>query len=124
MLRRLYTDVEDTLDPDDFIYPRAAPREGPKYQASLPPPRPGELVSPTLNAPVATTSGSTSSGKHRLLSTRVLVADVRNTSGTEDIERGGDSTIEVLSLVRDFSEDDSRRRSLRCLEMTLISVIR
>ena len=82
MLRRLYTDVEDTLDPDDFIYPCAAPREGPRYQASLPPPR------------------------------------------TEDIERGGDSTIEVLSLVRDFSEDDSRRHSLQCLEMTLISIIR
>ena len=49
----------------------------------------------------------------------VLVTDVRNTSGTEDIERGGDSTVEVLSLVM----DNSRRHSLRCFEMTLISII-
>ncbi|CCM01335.1 uncharacterized protein FIBRA_03384 [Fibroporia radiculosa] len=31
-----YTVAEDTLDPDDFIFPRAATRVGPKYQAVVP----------------------------------------------------------------------------------------
>ncbi|KAE9396813.1 BAH-domain-containing protein [Gymnopus androsaceus JB14] len=33
---RQYTLVEDTLDPEDLIYPRAATRVGPKYQTLLP----------------------------------------------------------------------------------------
>ncbi|KAA1470162.1 hypothetical protein DENSPDRAFT_835896 [Dentipellis sp. KUC8613] len=32
----LYTVAEDTLDPDDLIFPRAATRLGPKYQATVP----------------------------------------------------------------------------------------
>ncbi|KAL1941284.1 hypothetical protein VTO73DRAFT_7496 [Trametes versicolor] len=32
----LYTFAEDTLDPDDLIFPRAATRVGPKYQATVP----------------------------------------------------------------------------------------
>ncbi|KAI0794573.1 hypothetical protein C8Q74DRAFT_1366004 [Fomes fomentarius] len=32
----LYTFAEDTLDPDDLIFPRAATRVGPKYQANVP----------------------------------------------------------------------------------------
>lgn len=31
----LYTMAEDTLDPDDPIYPRLATRVGPKYQATV-----------------------------------------------------------------------------------------
>lgn len=33
-----YTVAEDTLDPDDLIFPRAATRVGPKYQAVIPSP--------------------------------------------------------------------------------------
>ncbi|GBE86744.1 hypothetical protein SCP_0906250 [Sparassis crispa] len=32
----LYTVAEDTLDPDDLIFPRTATRVGPKYQSSVP----------------------------------------------------------------------------------------
>lgn len=32
-----YTVAVDTLDPDDLIFPRAATRVGPKYQAAIPP---------------------------------------------------------------------------------------
>ncbi|KAJ8516508.1 hypothetical protein ONZ45_g6213 [Pleurotus djamor] len=32
-----YINAEDTLDPDDLIYPRTATRQGPKYQANVPP---------------------------------------------------------------------------------------
>ncbi|OSD04730.1 hypothetical protein PYCCODRAFT_1433065 [Trametes coccinea BRFM310] len=62
----LYTFAEDTLDPDDLIFPRAATRVGPKYQANVPP-GPGVSDRP---------------------------ADVE--------ERGGDATIEVLSLVNEM----------------------
>ncbi|KAJ8473751.1 hypothetical protein ONZ51_g7685 [Trametes cubensis] len=63
----LYTFAEDTLDPDDLIFPRAATRVGPKYQANVPP-SPSTADRPT---------------------------DVE--------ERGGDATIEVLSLVNAMS---------------------
>ncbi|KAI0738659.1 hypothetical protein C8Q80DRAFT_255981 [Daedaleopsis nitida] len=63
----LYTFAEDTLDPDDLIFPRAATRVGPKYQAIVPP-APG-----TADRPI----------------------DIE--------ERGGDATIEVLSLVNEMS---------------------
>ncbi|KAH9944958.1 uncharacterized protein BXZ73DRAFT_95950 [Epithele typhae] len=67
----LYTFAEDTLDPDDLIFPRAATRVGPKFQATVPP-----------------------------------------TTGTDDRpkdveERGGDATIEVLSLVNEMDEQDA-----------------
>ena len=32
---RLYTNAEDTLDPDDLIFPRAATRTGAKFQANV-----------------------------------------------------------------------------------------
>ncbi|KAL9713425.1 putative PHD type zinc finger protein with BAH domain-containing protein [Leucoagaricus gongylophorus] len=32
-----YTVAEDTLDPEDSIFPRTATRQGPKYQANVPP---------------------------------------------------------------------------------------
>ncbi|KAF8997921.1 hypothetical protein BDQ17DRAFT_1362847 [Cyathus striatus] len=32
-----HTVAEDTLDPDDLIFPRTATRQGPKYQANVPP---------------------------------------------------------------------------------------
>ncbi|KAH9851909.1 hypothetical protein C2E23DRAFT_869052 [Lenzites betulinus] len=62
----LYTFAEDTLDPDDLIFPRAATRVGPKYQATVPA-APGVADRPP---------------------------DVE--------ERGGESTIEVLSLVNEM----------------------
>ncbi|KAJ3565703.1 hypothetical protein NP233_g7465 [Leucocoprinus birnbaumii] len=34
---RQYTVAEDTLDPEDLIFPRTATRQGPKYQANVPP---------------------------------------------------------------------------------------
>ncbi|KAI0675865.1 hypothetical protein C8Q78DRAFT_353648 [Trametes maxima] len=63
----LYTFAEDTLDPDDLIFPRAATRVGPKYQATVP------LAPGVADRP----------------------ADIE--------ERGGDGTIEVLSLVHEMS---------------------
>ncbi|KAM5536579.1 hypothetical protein V8D89_009674 [Ganoderma adspersum] len=63
----LYTFAEDTLDPDDLIFPRAATRVGPKYQVTVPT-APG-----TADRPI----------------------DIE--------ERGGDGTIEVLSLVHEMS---------------------
>ncbi|PCH36401.1 hypothetical protein WOLCODRAFT_81894 [Wolfiporia cocos MD-104 SS10] len=83
-----YTVAEDTLDPDDLIFPRSATRVGSKYQAAVPP------------APTGTP----------------VVAD------REREERGGDSTIEVLSLVCDMTPDEvetyrgtlSKNAALKC----------
>ncbi|KAI0730597.1 hypothetical protein C8Q76DRAFT_832983 [Earliella scabrosa] len=82
----LYTFAEDILDPDDLIFPRAATRVGPKYQASVPA-APG-----TADRPM----------------------------GVE--ERGGDATIEVLSIVNQMSPEEvekqkttlTRNGTLRC----------
>ncbi|TFY78651.1 hypothetical protein EWM64_g5362 [Hericium alpestre] len=64
----LYTVAEDTLDPDDLIFPRAATRLGPKYQATIP---------------------------------------AMGSSRDADLEeRGGDTTIEVLSKVDKMSEPE------------------
>lgn len=35
-VNRLYTDAEDTLNPEDLIYPRAVTRIGTKFQANVP----------------------------------------------------------------------------------------
>ncbi|KAH8110725.1 hypothetical protein DFH11DRAFT_1618256 [Phellopilus nigrolimitatus] len=76
----LYTVAEDTMDPDDLIFPRAATRVGPKYQATVAP-APGEPAPPASGASTGTPS-----------------------SGPADVdERGGDSTVEVLSIVHDFT---------------------
>ncbi|KZT25327.1 hypothetical protein NEOLEDRAFT_1169507 [Neolentinus lepideus HHB14362 ss-1] len=71
----LYTVAEDTLDPEDLIFPRTATRVGAKFQA-VPPP--------------------------------LIDRDIPNGAVTvPDIEeRGGDGTIEVLSLVNEMSEDE------------------
>lgn len=65
----LHTVAEDTLDPDDMIFPRAATRIGPKYQSSVP-----QYIGP---APAEVTP----SGDDQLPA------------------RGGDSTIELLGNV-------------------------
>ncbi|TFY51302.1 hypothetical protein EVJ58_g10639 [Rhodofomes roseus] len=70
----LYTVAEDTLDPDDLIFPRAATRVGPKFQ----------VVVPSAPGPESSASAA----------------------GLE--ERGGDATIEVLSLVNEMSEEEVR----------------
>ena len=72
------------MDPDDLIFPRAATRVGPKYQVTVPPF--GEPIPPV-------TANSTSSG-----------ASVTNLPPEE--ERGGDSTIEVLSVVNHWKDDE------------------
>jgi hypothetical protein len=62
----LHTVAEDTLDPDDLIFPRATTRVGPKYQATIP------------------------------AKDGVRDPDIQ--------ERGGDATVEVLSLVHEMSD--------------------
>ncbi|EJC99959.1 uncharacterized protein FOMMEDRAFT_159536 [Fomitiporia mediterranea MF3/22] len=81
----LYTVAEDTMDPDDLIFPRAATRVGPKYQVTVPL-APGETAPPATGASGSSTSVVTSAG--------------------EIEERGGDSTIEVLGLVNEFSSKE------------------
>ncbi|EPQ56118.1 hypothetical protein GLOTRDRAFT_115511 [Gloeophyllum trabeum ATCC 11539] len=71
----LYTVAEDTLDPEDLIFPRTATRVGAKFQAVVPP-----LID--RDNPNASTSGP----------------DLE--------ERGGDSTIEVLSIVNEMKEEE------------------
>ncbi|EIN03844.1 hypothetical protein PUNSTDRAFT_77480 [Punctularia strigosozonata HHB-11173 SS5] len=67
-----YTVAQDTIDEDDFIFPRAATRVGAKYQATVPPaPGPSSIPIPTPDMP----------------------------------ERGGDDTIEVLSMVVHMKEE-------------------
>ncbi|KIJ65499.1 hypothetical protein HYDPIDRAFT_39434 [Hydnomerulius pinastri MD-312] len=78
-----YTVAEDTLDPDDLIFPRAATRVGPKYQASIP--------------PSAETAPSSVKESETVLRPRLP-------SDTE--ERGGDSTIEVLSIINTLTDEE------------------
>ncbi|KAJ3483064.1 hypothetical protein NLI96_g6566 [Meripilus lineatus] len=66
-----YTVADDTLDPDDLIFPRTATRVGPKYQVGSFP-----------------------------------VAGAENNLPPDIEERGGDSTIEVHSLVNEMSPDE------------------
>ncbi|KAG9042537.1 putative PHD type zinc finger protein with BAH domain-containing protein [Tulasnella sp. UAMH 9824] len=72
----LHTFAEDTLDPDDMIFPRAATRIGPKYQSSVP-----QYTGP---APTEVTP----SGDDQLPA------------------RGGDSTIELLGNVVHMTADE------------------
>ncbi|KAL0953950.1 hypothetical protein HGRIS_005111 [Hohenbuehelia grisea] len=64
-----YTKALDTLDPDDLIFPRIATRQGPKFQASVPP-------APDLNTAAA----------------------------SDPDERGGDNTIEILSVINTLTD--------------------
>ncbi|KAF9224072.1 hypothetical protein BS17DRAFT_780421 [Gyrodon lividus] len=77
-----YTVADDTLDPDDLIFPRAATRVGPKYQAGIPP------LSETLSS--AKDPGT--------------ILQSKNFSDGED--RGGDSTVEVLSNINNVTDEE------------------
>ncbi|KAJ1306572.1 hypothetical protein OPQ81_007573 [Rhizoctonia solani] len=74
----LYTVAEDTLDPDDLIFPKAATRVGARYQAVV-----GPWVSP--DAKTSSQSNQTPDGVP---------------------ERGGDDTIEMLSIIVSMSEEE------------------
>lgn len=69
------------VDPDDLIFPRAATRVGPKYQAVVPP----------LSAIVSPSVGD----------------DVLPPKGVVDGEqRGGDNTVEVLSIINNLTNEE------------------
>ncbi|KAH7890899.1 hypothetical protein F5I97DRAFT_1976018 [Phlebopus sp. FC_14] len=72
-----YTVAEDTLDPDDLIFPRAATRVGPKYQAVIPP-------------------------ASEMPSSQALTL----TSSMDAEERGHDNTIEALSVINMLSDEE------------------
>ncbi|CAE6467003.1 unnamed protein product [Rhizoctonia solani] len=74
----LYTVAQDTLDPDDLIFPKAATRVGARYQAVI-----GPWVPP----------------------------DSKNSSQANQIpdgvpERGGDDTVEMMSIIVSMSEEE------------------
>ncbi|CAE6428957.1 unnamed protein product [Rhizoctonia solani] len=73
----LYTVAEDTLDPDDLIFPKAATRVGARYQA---------IVGPWV-PPDAKTSPQPNQTPDGIL------------------ERGGDDTIEMMSIIVSMSEE-------------------
>ncbi|KIY44946.1 hypothetical protein FISHEDRAFT_50335 [Fistulina hepatica ATCC 64428] len=79
----LYTVAEDTVDPDDLIFPRTATRVGPRYQANV-------AVSRAAAPPP---------GIFFLL--RLPRHHVTFYNSVE--ERGGDATTEVLSIVNTLS---------------------
>ncbi|KAF8673463.1 PHD-like zinc-binding domain [Rhizoctonia solani] len=74
----LYTVAEDTLDPDDLIFPKAATRVGARYQAVV-----GPWVAPDTNASPQPSQ----------------IPD-----GVP--ERGGDDTIEMMSVIVSMSEEE------------------
>ncbi|KAJ7931676.1 PHD-zinc-finger like domain-containing protein [Mycena leptocephala] len=65
-----YTVAEDTLDPEDLIFPRAATRLGPKFQATV-------SAEPELDPDIS-----------------------------EQDERGGDNSVEVLSAINILTESE------------------
>ncbi|KAN0109125.1 hypothetical protein V8E52_009647 [Russula decolorans] len=76
----LHTVAEDTLDPDDLIFPRTTTRVGTKYQASIP---------------------------------------IKDSPRDPDIqERGGDATVEVLSLLHDMSDSQVVELEQRKMRLT------
>ncbi|KIK96767.1 hypothetical protein PAXRUDRAFT_825597 [Paxillus rubicundulus Ve08.2h10] len=77
-----YTVAEDTLDSDDLIFPRAATRVGPKYQAAIPPL--AETASPAKDSGNSPQPQNLSEGE----------------------ERGGSHTIEVLSIVNSLTDEE------------------
>ncbi|CAE6432843.1 unnamed protein product [Rhizoctonia solani] len=73
----LYTVAEDTLDPDDLIFPKAATRVGARYQAVV-----GPCVPPDANA------------------------SPQPSQAPDGIpERGGDDTIEMMSIIVLMSDE-------------------
>ncbi|CAE6484289.1 unnamed protein product [Rhizoctonia solani] len=73
----LYTVAEDTLDPDDLIFPKAATRVGARYQA---------VVGPWIP-----------------LDGKASPQPSQNSDGVP--ERGGDDTIEMMSIIVMMSEE-------------------
>lgn len=69
------------VDPDDLIFPRAATRVGPKYQA----------VTPPLSAMVS------SSVSDDVLPLKNVV---------DGDQRGGDNTVEVLSIINNLTDEE------------------
>lgn len=76
------------MDPDDLIFPRAATRVGPKYQVTVAPY--GETAPPAT----AASMGSAPS----------------TSSLPPEEERGGDNTIEILSVVVHWKAGEGTRR--------------
>lgn len=72
------------VDPDDLIFPRAATRVGPKFQAMIPP----------LSA-IASSSASDD------------VLPLKNVVDGE--QRGGDITVEVLSVINNLADEEGAR---------------
>lgn len=69
------------VDPDDLIFPRAATRVGPKYQAAI----------PSFSAIV-----SPSASDDALPPKNVVDGD----------QRGGDNTVEVLSIINNLTDEE------------------
>ncbi|QRV88660.1 Lid2 complex component snt2 [Ceratobasidium sp. AG-Ba] len=74
-----YTVAEDTLDPDDLIFPKAATRIGPRFQAVVSPWNPQNAQDPSQ-------SNQTPDGV---------------------LERGGDDTIEMMSIICNMTPEQS-----------------
>ncbi|KAF9233474.1 hypothetical protein BU15DRAFT_90328 [Melanogaster broomeanus] len=75
-----YTVAEDTLDPDDLVFPRAATRVGPKYQAVIP----AEAAFSAKDSEIVPRPKNLSEGE----------------------ERGGDNTVEVLGIVNNLTDEE------------------
>lgn len=69
------------VDPDDLIFPRAATRVGPKFQAAI----------PSLSAMAS------SSISDDALPPKTVV---------DGVQRGGDDTVEVLSIVNSLTDEE------------------
>ncbi|KAJ7809042.1 hypothetical protein B0H14DRAFT_3090942 [Mycena olivaceomarginata] len=81
-----YTVAEDTLDPEDLIFPRAATRLGPKFQANV-------SAEPELDPDISGTFLPFSS-------------DAPFNRSLEQDERGGDNTVEVLGAINILTESE------------------
>ena len=80
--------AEDTLDPDDPIYPRLATRVGPKYQATV-----GNAPDMDMTAPL---------GK---LKTSAGIIPTNNSLVVGPDDRGENNTVESMSLVCHMDEE-------------------
>ncbi|KAJ7696471.1 hypothetical protein B0H17DRAFT_929204 [Mycena rosella] len=82
-----YTVAEDTLDPEDLIFPRTATRLGPKFQANV-------AAEPETDLDISGTFVCDAAG-----------IDTHSEPLEQD-ERGGDNTIEVLSAINILTESE------------------
>ncbi|KAF7370427.1 Lid2 complex component snt2 [Mycena sanguinolenta] len=87
-----YTVAEDTLDPEDLIFPRAGTRLGPKFQATV-------AAEPEQDPDI---SGTLSFFRP------VLVFTIYS---AEQDERGSDNTVEVLSAINILTEAEGKDAS-------------